>query len=264
MLCNVKGIVLRSAEYGESDKLLTLLTHEKGKLVVCVKGGKSIKSKHMPSCELFAYSEFALYEKGGKYWVRESYLCESFFRVRRELEPMYLGQYLCEVACEFALYDMPDDTLLRLLLNSLFLLCSDSKDRRIIKAAFELKAASVEGFLPNIEGCAFCGKMTDTVYFEAIEGDIVCSECKNRLNRNEEVYERMAASPVLILDRSLIDAVSYIIKAPVEKVYSFSLPDRELDRLSAVCETFLLHQVEHGFRTLDFYKTLQRPLGGKA
>ena len=263
MLCNVKGIVLRSAEYGENDKLLTLLTHEKGKIVVCVKGGRSIKSKHMPSCELFAYSEFGLYEKGGKYWVRESFLCESFFRVRRALEPMYLGQYLCEVACEFALFDMPDDTLLRLVLNSLFLLCSDNKDRRIVKSAFELKTASIEGFLPDVSGCSYCGDMTDIVYFEAIEGVIVCSECKEKLNRNEEVYERMAASPVLVLDRSLIDAMNFIVNAPIEKTFSFTMPDRELDMLSTVCETFLLHQVEHGFRTLDFYKSLQNPIGGK-
>ena len=79
MLCNVKGIVLRCSDYADNDKLLTLLTHEMGKVVVCVKGGRSIKSKHMPSCEVFSYSEFQLYEKGGRYWVRESFLCESFF-----------------------------------------------------------------------------------------------------------------------------------------------------------------------------------------
>ncbi len=263
MLCNVKGIVLRSADCGENDKLLTLLTHEKGRMVVCVKGGKSIKSKHMPSCELFAYSEFGLYEKQGKYWVRESFLCESFFRIRRELEPMYLGQYLCEAACEFALFDTPDENLLRLVLNSLYLLCSDKKDRRIVKSTFELKAASIEGFLPDMSGCDHCGQMTDTVYFEAVEGVIVCSDCKDKLNRNEEVYENMARSPVLVLDRSLTDAMNYIIKAPIEKAFSFTLPDKELDVLSSVCETFLLHQVEHGFKTLDFYNSLQKPFGGK-
>ena len=256
MLCNVKGIVINNADYGENDKLLTLLTHEKGKVVVCVKGGKSIKSKHMPSCELFAYSEFQLHEKAGKYWVRESYLCESFFRIRRALEPMYLGQYLCEVTNEFSLYDMEDEGLLRLLLNSLFLLCSDKKDRRIIKAAFELKSASLEGFLPDITGCAHCGSITDHMFFEAIEGCLVCSECKESINYTSENTDAFALSPLLILDKSLLDAMKYIIESPIERIFSFSLPDKEHNELSCVCETYLLHQLERGFNTLNFYKTL--------
>ena len=258
MLCNVKGIVIRAAEYGENDKLLTLLTHEMGKVVVCVKGGRSIKCKHMPSCELFAYSEFQLYEKQGKYWVRDSYLCESFFRIRRALDPMYLGQYLCEVTCDFALYDMPDESLLRLLLNSLFLLCSDKKDRRIVKCAFELKAASLEGYLPDITECCSCNGMSDTVYFDAIEGGILCLKCKDEFNSTQESYDAMSVAPIYVLDKTILDAMSYIINAPIEKVFSFNVPDYELDHLSVVCEAYLLHQMEHGFKTLDFYKSLQK------
>lgn len=256
MLCNVKGIVLKNTDYGDNDKLLTLLTHEMGKVVVCVKGGRSIKSKHMPSCELFAYSEFQLYEKGGKYWVRESFLCESFFRIRRTLESMYLGQYLCEVTSEFSLHDIPDDELLRLILNSLFLLASEKKDRRIIKSVFELKAASIEGFLPDITGCSCCSSLGDMMFFDAIEGYVVCEECKDKMNNNTETQEHMARSPILMLDRSLLDAMNYIVNSPIEKVFSFALPDLELNMLSKVCETYLLHQLERGFTTLDFYNSL--------
>ena len=258
MLCNVKGIVIRSAEYGESDKLLTLLTHEKGKVVVCVKGGKSIKNKHMPSCELFAYSEFQLYEKQGRYWVRESYLCESFFSIRRALEPMYLGQYLCDVTCDFALHDMPDEPLLRLLLNSLFLLCSDKKDRRIVKSVFELKVASIEGFMPDIAECSCCGCESSDMFFDAIEGGVICRDCKDKMNRSEEYDQREQTYPIYIIDRSIVDAMTYIVSMPIEKAFSFSLPDDELCRLSEVCESYLLHQMEHGFKTLEFYRSLQK------
>ncbi len=258
MLCKVKGVVIKSIEYGDNDKLLTVFTHEKGKMTVCVKGAQSIKCKHMPSCELFSYSEFELYEKMGKYWVRESYLCESFFRVRRSLESMYLGQYICELTCEFALYDQQDERLLRLLLNTLYLLSGDSKDRRIIKGVYELKSASIEGFLPDIAGCTYCNKLTDTLYFNAIEGNIICSRCKKDLNSEHYDYENMALSPILLLDQSIFDAMVYIITAPIEKAFSFSLPDEELNDLSFVCEAYLLHQLERSFKTLDFYNSLIR------
>ena len=256
MLCNVKGIVLRCSDYADNDKLLTLLTHEMGKVVVCVKGGRSIKSKHMPSCEVFSYSEFQLYEKGGRYWVRESFLCESFFKIRRSLESMYLGQYFCEVTGEFSLHDIADDDLLRLVLNSLFLLSAEKKDRRIIKSAFELKAASIEGFLPDISECMICSSDKGIAYFDAIEGCAICSECKSKMNKAAAGEQQIVKNPILVLDPSIIDAMNYIISAPIEKVFSFSLPDDELDILSKVCETYLLHQLERGFTTLDFYNSL--------
>ena len=258
MLCKVKGVVLKSIECGENDRLLTLFTHEKGKLIVSVKGGRSMKSKHMPSCEMFAYSEFELYEKQGRYWVRESYLCESFFQIRRSLETMYLGQYLCEVACEFALFDESDEPLLRLVLNSLYLLCGDKKDLRIVKSVFELRSASLEGFMPDISGCAFCSDLTENMYFDAIEGNLICNKCKAKLNRNQEDSQSSVLYPVVMLDVTLLEAFNYIINAPIEKVFSFSLPEKELDDLSRVCEIYLLHQLERGFKTLDFYNSLHK------
>lgn len=256
MLCNVKGIVIRTVEYGENDKLLTLFTHEMGKVVVCVKGGRSIKCKHMPSCELFSYSEFGLYEKQGKYWVRESYLCESFFKIRRELETMYLGQYLCDVVCEFALYDMQDESLLRLLLNSLFLLCSDKKDRRIVKSAFELKACSIEGFSPDISECCICSTEPDSGYFDAIAGNLICNKCKSNLNDNTFELSENSVSSVLYLDKTMLDTMTFVINSPIEKTFSFNLPEAELVHFCEICEMYLLHQMERGFKTLDFYKSL--------
>ena len=169
---------------------------------------------------------------------------------------MYLAQYLCDVAQEFSLHDIQDEELLRLILNSLFLLSRGKKDRRIIKSAFELKSASIEGFLPDITGCMICSHKDDIMYFDAIEGGVICSKCKDKINKSEIQEENFATTPILVLDRSLLDAMNYIINSPIEKVFSFSLPDKELDMLSNVCQTYLLHQLERGFTTLDFYNSL--------
>ena len=257
MLCKVKGVVLKNTEYGENDRLLTIFTHERGKMTVCVKGARSIKSKHMPSCELFSYSDFELYEKQGRYWVRESSLEESFFQIRRSLESMYLALYLCDVCSEFALYDEEDEQLLRLLLNCLYLLSGDSKDRRIIKSVFELKSASIEGFMPDIQSCSECNGVSNKFYFDVIAGTVICDKCKEKINSDYTIQDNsQTLSQILMLDISLIDAMKYILSSPVNKAFSFNLPDEELDRLSEGCQLFLLHQLERGFNTLDFYNSL--------
>ena len=49
----VKGIVLRARDYKESDKILTLLTFEKGKISVKARGAKKAKSKLKAFCQPF-------------------------------------------------------------------------------------------------------------------------------------------------------------------------------------------------------------------
>ena len=48
----------------------------------------------------------------------------------------------------------------------------------------------------------------------------------------------------------------YVAYGNPKRLFSFTLPERSLEVFSGVCESFLLTQLERGFRTLDFYKSL--------
>ena len=64
---SVKALVVKSVDFGEFDKLLTLVTEDKGKLTVTVKGGKSLRSKFVSVSEPFTYAFFNL-RKSKKYF----------------------------------------------------------------------------------------------------------------------------------------------------------------------------------------------------
>ena len=55
-------------------------------------------------------------------------------------------------------------------------------------------------------------------------------------------------------------ALRHIVYGDPKRLYSFRLEQSALDRLSAAAEAFLTAQLERGFRTLDFYKSLRDPL----
>lgn len=73
------ALVIRECDYGENDKLLTLLTAEHGKITVCAKGAKSLRNKNMVCSQLLCYSEFTVKERGGYYTLSEASLIEQFF-----------------------------------------------------------------------------------------------------------------------------------------------------------------------------------------
>ena len=69
MHLTTNALVLREVNYKESDKILTLLTEEKGKLTVSARGCRKKDSPISSACQLLSWAEFTLYEFRGMWAV---------------------------------------------------------------------------------------------------------------------------------------------------------------------------------------------------
>ena len=66
MLIEVEGIILSESPYGESSKIVNVLTREKGLIGIMCKGAKSMKSSLRASTQILTYGIFSIYYKDGK------------------------------------------------------------------------------------------------------------------------------------------------------------------------------------------------------
>ena len=66
MYTKTLGLVLRETEYKDADKLLTVLTQERGKVTMRARGVRSRSSRLKSGCQLLAYSEFTVFEIQGE------------------------------------------------------------------------------------------------------------------------------------------------------------------------------------------------------
>ena len=66
MLTRTRGLVTKAVNFGEGDKILTLLSDRFGKIQVMAKGARRTKSKLMAGTQLFCYGDFVLFK--GKSW----------------------------------------------------------------------------------------------------------------------------------------------------------------------------------------------------
>ena len=92
-----KGVVLRETETRDADKILTLLTAERGKLSVIARGVCRKGCKFAACAQPLAYSEWTLYKKGDWYYANEGATLELFNGLRADLDAMALGFYLAEL-----------------------------------------------------------------------------------------------------------------------------------------------------------------------
>ncbi len=254
---SVHGLVVREAKVGDHDKILTLLTLERGLVTVTGKGVRSLKSKNMVASQLFTYSNFLLKRSNKYFYISESESIENFFGIKENLEKLALASYICDVSAELSVEGMPDPELLRLTLNTLYVIDKDKFLFAQIKAAFEMRAAAISGFLPDLTVCGLCGEEPEgDHYLDIMNGRILCKECKPLAETEEITSESGTARLYYIISKSVLYAMRYIASAPSERFLSFSIDEDELFLLGKATEAYLCNHIEHSFYTLDFYKSL--------
>ena len=244
------ALILREVRFKESDRILTALTADAGKLTLAAHGALSKKSRIAAATQQLTYAELTLFEKNGRYSVREGVTKEAFQGLRTDLERLALGSYFAECLEAFSAEDQPDAALLQLGLNSLYALSHDLADPRLIKAAFELRLMCLAGYAPDLEGCAVCGKTEVQEPHLCLEsGSICCRDCR-----------KASMGPTERLDEGVLAALRYVVKAPPKQMLSFRLEGKSLDMFSAAAERYLLTQAERGFSALDYWKKLERTM----
>ena len=245
MYLTTQALVLRVTDYNDRDALLTVLTRSYGRLTIKARGLRRKNSPLIAPCQLLAYGEFTLFEYRGMYTINEARSLELFQGLRRDLNKLSLGTYFAQVAEVVSQEDMPNPELLSLVLNCLYALSSTQIPELQIKAAFELRCACIAGYSPDLSGCHACGSM-DADRFDLSAGQMECSRCRSL----ESNGIRMP------LNAGLLDAMRYIAFCDPKRLLGFTLKDENLPKLSALTEAYLTTQLERGFSTLDFYKSL--------
>ena len=242
----MKGIVLRETQTKEADKILTVLTAERGRIAVIARGARRKNSPLAASSELLAFSELVLYEQRGWLMMSEGSTIELWDNIRRDVELLSLASYFAEMTESVTGEGEPAGEMLALLLNALYALDTLKKPQEIVKAAFELKLLSFAGYEPLVSACSVCGAAAPKEpLFDAAQGVVLCRECAGAAGRG-----------LLPLDPGSLAAFRHVLGAERRRMLSFGLSGETLTRFARACETFARVQLERDFRTLDFYKSL--------
>jgi len=254
----VKGLVIRTVDIKESDRLITIFTEEMGVVSALARGARSLKSRKMSSTMQFCYGTFILYKRGEYFHIKEAELIESFFGIRNSIEGLALASYIAEVLNDVAVAEAERD-LLRLSLNSLYAISEGKHSLDKIKAAFEIRAASIIGFMPDVLACSICGEKLGSFYFEIMAGSLRCYACHEKTVLQQVTPENPHESQtVCILTEGAKIALGYCIYSPLEKIFSFRISDEDMLLFSRAAEEYLVNQLERSFKSLEFYKEVKR------
>lgn len=237
------GLVLRETVTRDADKILTVLTPDRGRLSVIARGARRKGSRMAAACQLLAYSEMTLYEKGRWTMLDAADTIELFDGLRQDLTALSLAAYFAELT--EAVSDGSGGNVLPLLLNALYALSALKKPPQLVKPAFQFRLMALAGYEPMADSCALCGApQPENPMLDVVHGVVHCGKCREKGGLS------------LPLTASGLAALRYVLYGDPRRLYSFSLPPEGLRALNHAADAYVSAQLERSFRTLDYYKTI--------
>ena len=241
----VTGVVLRTTDTKETDRILTVLSPQLGRIPVVARGARRKNSRLAAACQLLAYDELTVFKRGAWYLLDEANTLELFPGVRRDIRLLALASWLAELTESVCPEEAPAPELAALLLNGLYALCYLEKDPGLVKAAFQWRLMALAGFQPLVDECVVCGaSQPSDPLLDVVHGVLRCGRCKGPDGLS------------LPLTPGGLAALRHVLTADSKRLYSFTLQPASLQALDQTGEAFIAAQLERSFRTLDYYKSL--------
>ena len=155
-ICTVTGMILSAVPAGEYDKLVVLLTKERGKIRAFARGARRLNNPLMAAVNPFVFGQFQLYEGRTSYTLSQASVQNYFSELMVDFEGSCYGQYFLEFADFYCQENNDEREMLKLLYQSLRALESKAYNLELVRAVFELKALTINGEGPTMFQCMHC------------------------------------------------------------------------------------------------------------
>lgn len=197
-----EGIVLRTYKLGEADRIVVVLTKDRGKVRAVAKGVRKTRSKFGARLEPTSHCALQFYEGRELDIVTQAESIDHFRSIREDLDRFARASAMLETADQLAQEGEVNPGLYRMLLGALRTL--ESTGAPMVVPAFFWKVLALEGFRPEVEVCAICGADETLVAFDADSGGLLCHGCRRGTAVSLEAVELIRA----VLGGRLNDALA--------------------------------------------------------
>ncbi len=250
-LFTTQAIVIRSLNYGESDKIVTFFTRDFGKLKGIAKGARRSKRRFQNVLGLFSHLRLIFFDREGMSLARveSGDILHAFPNIRENLRKIYYGNYYLELINEMAGERETNREAFDLLLSFLSDIEAIEPMEEQLRM-FEIRMLSLFGYRPNLARCGLCKrgweeiKEVPSVFFSLERGTLVCDRC----SKNGERF-----LPLSLGTARLIDQVSQM---ELTKLRRLRFTSQALAESRELLPRFITHQLGKELKSLRALKII--------
>lgn len=174
-----EGIVIRTTDYGENNKIVTLFTREWGKVGVMARGAKKPSSRLASITQLFTYGYFLVQRNTGLGGLQQGETIATMRRIREDIFLTAHASYIVELTDKSTDDKKTNPYLFELLQQTLHYM-NEGLDLDVLTSIYEMKMLQVLGLYPILDRCSVCGNSDGQFAFSIREGGFLCHRCLSK------------------------------------------------------------------------------------
>jgi DNA repair protein RecO (recombination protein O) len=250
------AIVLRAIKYGETSKIVTFYTKQFGKISAIAKGARHPKSKYGSSLDPVSYVSIVVYKKEGReiQTLSQCELQKSLNNLLQDIQKMAAAMAVVELVTIVAHEQEENQSLFKLLADSLSAINHTTNNPLILLYTFELQLARILGFQPRFDNCVSCRKQfklntENRIVYHLGHAGPLCSSCNN-----------FAGAKMSISHTSFEILKNMSLNANMDSNEAADCNTRNLKEIESFIRQFLQAHVS-GMRPLKSEKVFSKILG---
>lgn len=254
-LYRLAGIVLRRRDMGEADRLITVFTPDRGKVVLLAKGVRRAASRKAGHLEPFTHADLLVAKGASLDLVTQAETIAAHRHVREDLWLSSLAYTVAELADAFTQDEDPNAPLFDLLLQTLGRLDArpagtPSAQDTLPVRYYELHLLALVGYQPQLFHCIQCGQpLQPEVNFLSLDrGGCLCP--KHGAN--------VAGTIALPLD--VLKVLRYLQTRPWDQVAPLQLRPEVSSQVEGVLARYIVFHLERSLRAPLFLEKLRRTM----
>lgn len=178
-LQNTTGIVLKVADFGESDKIMTFYCAKEGKFSCIAKGAKQSTKRFMNKLELFTLLDFQYNMRYSLPTIDHADLLNSFTQLRQNYSLYAIAGLICELVFQWTHENDGDEHIFSALAHTLSELDKQRSKRKALVLFLVFLYARL-GYQLDFSHCKKCGQLENnsmSFHFMPEQSAIFCRKC---------------------------------------------------------------------------------------
>lgn len=235
-IVKTNGIIISENNFGDFDKMLTMLTPGLGKISCVAKGARRPKSALLAGSQFLCFGEYIMYKGADTYNINSCEMIEIFYNLRTDWDKLKYATYITKIIQDVTEENENSYKILQLYLNTLYVMSETDKDLELITCIFKMKLLSILGFKPNIDKCVNCKSQENLTFFSLRDNGFKCEICSKLDKSSIQMREGTAL------------AIKYIIMSPPKKLFSFNLKEDSIKELKLITDLYFDEKLEKHYK----------------
>lgn len=245
MLHRLEGIVIKLKDYGETNKIVTLLTKDAGKITVMARGAKKPASRLSAITQLFSYGNYLVQKGNGMGTLQQGELINSHRYLREDFEATAYASFIVELVEKLTESEKPSTAVFNVLYQALHAI-SEKYDPEAITLFVEWKMLSLAGIYPIMNRCANCNATDGEFAFSFQQIGLLCNRC-------------FQVDPYIIrLAPNHIKLIRIFMEVPIDQVGSLKVKKETKHLMKRIARTIYDEQVGLQLKSRKFMDQIDR------